>query len=143
MKKQDSSGVELYENGVEPDAVAELFERQEAETIAKLGIYVVPVVIIHVALLLWVVRAATGFSLETSPHAGRIIAWLWVNGAALTLGVWMWRKDRFPIGAREWLQGKRARWAIVTWLGCSLAWFMMPAMVEEAWHYLLDLPGDW
>ena len=143
MEKQDPSGFELPQGMIKPDSNIEALDREETEIIAKLGRYIVPVVVIHVALLLWMVRAATGFSFEISPHAGQIILWLWVNGAAVTLGVWMWRRGRFPVGTSHWLRGKRARWAIVTWLGCSLAWFMMPAMVDEAWHYLSGLAGDW
>ena len=124
------------------DPVLEADDREEATIFARLGVYAVPVVIFHLALLYPLARAAFG-ELPRLPHTDRVIAWFWVNGAALALGAWLWRKGRIPLGAGKWLSGWRARWSIFAWLAASFAWFLLPALLQDAWRAVLGLFPSW
>ena len=124
------------------DPRLEAEEREEATAFARLGVYAVPVVIFHLALLYPLARAAFG-ELPRLPHANLVIGWFWVNGAALAMGAWLWRKGRIPLGAGKWLSGRRARWSMLAWLGASLGLFLLPALVQDAWRAILDLFRSW
>jgi hypothetical protein len=124
------------------DPALEVVEREEATIFARLGIYAVPVVVFHLALLYPLARAAFG-ELPRLPHADLVIGWLWVNGGALALGAWLWRRGRIPLGAGKWLSGRRARWSIAAWLGASLAWFLLPALLQDAAKAVSGLFPTW
>jgi hypothetical protein len=118
-------------------------EVEEARETARIGVWIAPVVLAHVALILALVQAATGFRLPDFLHSDRVAVWLWVNGAAIAIGVWFWRKGRVPVSPRLWLKGRRAREYILLWLGGSLAWFLLPSVLADMWEALLSLGGDW
>ncbi len=126
---------------IDPRIEAE--EWQEASGVARLGAYAVPVAVAHLALIYVLARAVFGFELPPFLHSDRMIAWLWVNGAALGLGAWLWSKGRAPIAPGKWLRGIRARWAILIWLASSLAFFLLPAVLGDAWNALSDWLGGW
>lgn len=123
------------------DEETEGLERDEASAMARLGVYAVPVAIAHLALIYFVMRAAFGFEVPRFLRADMVVAWLWVNGAALALGAWMWRKGRVPVAPGRWLKGRRARLSILLWLGLSLAWFLLPALLGEAGQWLTGVLG--
>jgi hypothetical protein len=105
--------------------------------------WIAPVVLAHLALVLALVKAATGFHLPDFLHSERVAVWLWVNGGALAIGVWFWRKGRIPVAPRLWLKGRRAREVILLWLGGSLVWFLLPSVLADIWETLVRLGDDW
>jgi hypothetical protein len=113
------------------DANVEADDLEDARAFAKLGVWAVPVAIVHLFLLYALLRAITGFRLPTFLHADAVVAWLWVNGAAVALGIWLWRTGRVPARPGTWVRGPRAKQLIVAWLGLSLAWFMLPVFLRE------------
>jgi hypothetical protein len=118
------------------DADAHAAEESEARSFARLGGWAMPVVVAHGALLFLLLQSAWGFQLPAFLHADRVVAWLWVNGAAIGLGLWLWRRGRVPVGGRRWLRGRRARMGVLLWLAASLAWFLLPAIAGDVWRAL-------
>jgi hypothetical protein len=100
--------------------------------------WAVPVAMVHLALIYAVASSAFNFRLPGYLHADKVLAWLWVNGAAIGVGAWFWKKGRVPVAAGKWLHGRRARWLILTWLGTSLAWFLLPAVLHDIWRVLFN-----
>ena len=116
---------------VDEDMEAEDF--REASGVARIWLWVVPVVVVHLALIYPLARSAFDFNIPAYLHVDGIAAWLWVNGGAIGLGIWFWKKGRIPIAAGKWLRGRRARSLILFWLGGSLAWFLLPAILNDMW----------
>ncbi|HEV2569820.1 hypothetical protein [Sphingomonas sp.] len=94
---------------VEVDAVTEAEDRQEAVEYTQNWVWIMPAAVVHAALLYAVLRSVFDFRLHAYLHTSQVIAWLWVNGAAIGLGIWFWKKGRFPIAPGQWLQGRQAR----------------------------------
>ena len=128
---------------VSVDAETEVQDWQEASGVARIWVWVVPIVVVHLALIYPLARSAFDFELPGYLHADKVAAWLWVNGAAIGLGVWLWKKGRVPVAAGKWIRGRRARWFILIWLGTSLAWFLLPAMLSDAWEMLSTRLPSW
>ncbi|MEA3003620.1 MAG: hypothetical protein QOH81_2408 [Sphingomonadales bacterium] len=124
-------------------ADADADERRDASQISRLGTYAIPVAIVHLALISVLLRLTFGFSLPPFPHLDLVIIWLLVNGGAVALGMWMWAKGRIPLAAGKWLRGRRARWSVAAWLGLSLAWFLLPALLQDAWAALPAFLPAW
>jgi hypothetical protein len=145
MIKPDPSSDEIHagDDIIVISASVEDDEWQEASAVARLGAYAVPVAVVHAALLYAFARAVFDFRLPAFLQTDFIVAWLWVNGAAIGLGIWLWRKGRLPIAQGKWLTGKRARWAILTWFGSSLAWFILPAILRDVWTLISSSLGDY
>jgi hypothetical protein len=137
--QQPDEGHEVL--SLDPDAERE--EQDEAHAFARLGGAAVPVAVVHLLLIFLVLQSAFGFELPRVLHADRVIAWLWVNGAGLALGAWLWRKGRVPVGKGQWLRGRRARAGVLLWLGLSLAWFLLPALLGDAWRAVSASAGGW
>lgn len=125
------------------DPETERAEDGEARAFARLGGAAVPVAVAHLVLIFVLLKAAFGFELPAFLPAERVVAWLWVNGAAVGLGVWMWRKGRVPLGGGRWLGGRRARMAVLAWLALSLAWVLLPALLGAAWRVISQRAGGW
>jgi hypothetical protein len=146
VRMQDEESTKLPESGqdvlsVDPQVEAE--EQREAAVFSRIGVYIAPVVVAHLALLYFFANAVFGFRLPAFLHSDAIVAWLWVNGGAVALGVWLWKKGRVPIGAGKWVRGRRARWAVLLWLGASLACFLLPPLLADAWRALFGEGGEW
>ena len=122
--------------GVDRDMEEE--DREAASGMARAGMWAVPVAMVHLALIYAVASSAFNFRLPGYLHADHVLAWLWVNGAAIGLAAWFWKKGRVPVAAGKWLHGRRARWLILTWLGASLAWFLLPAVLHDIWRMLFN-----
>ena len=137
-RAEDAGGVDSSVP-VAPDVEAN--DLEEAGAFARLGVWAVPVAIVHLFLLYAIVRAATGFNLPAFLHADALIAWLWVNGAALALAVWLWRKGRVPAAPGKWVKGARAKRLILAWLGLSLGWFLLPSLIHGATQ--VTVFGQW
>ena len=133
----------LGDDFVRVDANVEADHWEEASGWARISVYAVPVAIAHLALVYALLSAIFEFRLPKFLHVDGLVAWLWVNGAALGLGAWLWRKGRFPLAPGQWLQGKSARWMIAIWLGASLGWFLLPAFLRDAWDALTRATSDW
>ncbi len=110
---------------------------------ARIGVYVAPVIVVHVALVWWLIRAATGLRLPAWLHADQIMAWLYINGGIVAIAAWTWRRRRAPLRRRLWLRGPRARLLILFWLGGSLAWFLLPAVLGDMWAAFRAWLGGW
>jgi hypothetical protein len=95
--------------------------------------------VVHLFLLYVVLRAATGFTLPRFLHADALTASLWVNGAAVALAVWLWRKGRVPVATGKWLTGRRAKVMILSWIALSLLWFLLPGLVRDLLSHLSNL----
>jgi hypothetical protein len=128
---------------VEVDAITEVEDRQEAVEYARIWVWIVPVAVVHLTLLYSVLRSVVDFRLPAYLQTSQVVAWLWVNGAAVGLGIWFWKKGRFPIAPGKWLRGRRARWLVLVWLVASLAWFLLPAIVGDVWDMLSASARDW
>ena len=123
------------------DANVEADDLEEARAFAKLGIWAVPIAIVHLFLLYALFRAITGVKLPNFLHADAVVAWLWVNGAAVALGIWLWRAGRVPARPGTWVRGPRAKRLILAWLALSLAWFVLPGLLRGAAQFLSS--HDW
>ena len=144
MKDQEvAEGAESGGDIVSLEPHVEAEEEEEATAFARIGVYITPVVVAHLALLYFFAEAVFGFRLPAYLPTGAIVGWLWVNGGAVALCVWLWKKGRVPVGAGKWVRGRRARRAILLWLGASLAWFLLPPLLESAWLALFGDSGDW
>lgn len=126
---------------IDPEREAEDWE--EASGVARIWVWIVPVAMAHLALIYALVSRTFDFKLPAYLHSDLIFAWLWVNGAAVGLGAWFWKKGRIPVAAGKWLHGRRVRWLILIWLGSSLAWFLLPAVLGDGWDMLSALLNDW
>ncbi|GAA4021077.1 hypothetical protein GCM10022280_22030 [Sphingomonas swuensis] len=139
---------ETEENGPEP---AEGFARvgsdeestaiEEARLFAKVGYYAVPVALIHFGLLYTVLRGALDLDIPDFTTSNPLLIWLWLNGAAVALAIWFWKRGHFPIRQGLWLRGRTAKLLIVLWLALSIAWFTLPAVLRRLGEVLLT--RDW
>jgi len=125
------------------DQIAEAEDWDEASGAARIWAWVVPIALVHLAPIYALARWAFDFKLPSGLHGDRILVWLWANGAAIGLGVWFWKKGRIPIAPSKWLLGWRARRLTLMWLGASIAWFVLPAVVKDAWDLLSASLSDW
>lgn len=125
------------------DAHADAEAVEELKSAAGIGVYIAPVVVAHLALVYLLIQAMTGWRLPRWLHSDLVVAWLWVNGAAITVGVLLWRKSRMPFEPGVWIQGRRARQLILAWLGLSLLWFLAPALARDAWNGLRGMLTAW
>ncbi|WEK42917.1 MAG: hypothetical protein P0Y64_16465 [Candidatus Sphingomonas colombiensis] len=126
-------------DGPDPDSLNENIEstdRQEALAVARIWAFVVLVGIAFLSFFYALVSSLFDFRLSSYWHVGRVVAWLWVNCGAIGLGIWSWKNGRFPIADRKWLRGRRL---ILTWFATSLAWFMLPVVLKDAW----DIMSAW
>jgi hypothetical protein len=139
VPRSDQGGPDI----VEIDAITEAEDRQEAVEYARIWVWIVPVAVMHLALLYSIVRSVFDFRLPAYLHTNQVVAWLWVNGAAISLAIWLWKKGRFPIAPGKWLRGRQARWLILLWLGASLAWFVLPVLIKGAWAFLPPSVNGW
>lgn len=97
----------------------------------------------HVYLIYALASAIFDFRISRYWHMDRALGWLWINGLTIGLGIWFWRKGRFPVAANKWLKGREARQVILMWLGGSLAWFMLPEVVDDAWDLISAQLSGW
>lgn len=119
------------------DAETELRDLRDASGTARIWMWIAPIAVVHLALIYLLARSIFDFEVPAYANFSGVVAWLWVNGAAIGLAAWFWRKDRVPLVAGKWLRGRRSRWLIMAWLGASLAWFVFPTVLSDAWHMLL------
>ncbi len=126
-----------------PDDVSEAAEREDAAAFVRLGRGAVPVVVIHLAVIFLFLDAAVGLRLPAFLRSDLVLAWLWVNGAAVALAVWMWRKGRIPLAKGRWLGGRAGKRLLLGWIGLSLAWFLLPSLLRSAWADLTRPGGGW
>jgi hypothetical protein len=136
------------EDGFEP---AEGFDRvgadkeseaiEEAKLFARIGYYAVPVALIHLGLIYTVLKGAFDLDLPEFTTSNPLLTWLWLNGAAVALAIWLWKGGRFPIRRGLWLRGRTAKLLIILWLSGSIAWFTLPALLREAAEFLTT--RDW
>jgi hypothetical protein len=131
------------EDIVAVDADTDADAHREAHAFARTAMWAVPVAIAHLAVIYLILSAVTGFRLPAFLRSDALFAWLWVNGAALGLGVWSWKKGRVPVAAGKWMTGRRAKIAILAWLGVSLLWFLLPGLLGDLWRALTSPLGDW
>lgn len=114
-----------------------------AQIVGRLGVYAVPVAVIHVAIVYQLFKAATGFSFPRFVPTGLLITWLWVNGGLIALAACAWRTKRFVIDGRLRFRGRHARWAAVLWVVMSFGWFAFPALTTAALAELRALVSGW
>lgn len=134
---------EQREDIVSVDADADAEAHEEAQAFGRAAMWVVPVALAHLAVIYQILSAVTGFKLAPFLRSSDVFAWLWINGAAVGLGVWAWKKGRVPVAAGKWMTGRRAKLAILAWLGLSLLWFVLPGLVGDLWRAISGPPGNW
>jgi hypothetical protein len=125
------------------DPHAEALDVEEAHAFAGAAIWAVPVGLAHLAVIYLILSAVTGFKLPAFLRSDAVFAWLWINGAALGLGIWSWKNGRVPVAAGKWMTGRRAKLAILAWLGLSLLWFLLPGLLGDLWRGLTSPLGGW
>jgi len=125
------------------DPRSEALDVEEAHAFARAAVWAVPVAIAHLAVIYLILGAVTGFRLPAFLRSDDLFAWLWINGAAIGMAVWSWKKGRVPIAAGKWMTGRRAKLAILAWLGLSSLWFLLPGLLGDFWRALTTPLGDW
>ena len=121
---------QVREDEISVDPAIEADDLEDAKAFARLGVWIAPVVIVHLFLIYTLVRAVTGFTLPSFIRADLLTAWLWINGATVALAIWLWRKGRVPGIKGRWISGQRAKRLILAWIALSIAWFLLPAVVR-------------
>jgi hypothetical protein len=99
--------------------------------------------VVHIALIYQLARVVFDVQFPAYLHVEQIMGWLWLNGGAIGLGIWFCKKGRVPTAAGRWLHGRRARLLIPIWLGVSLVWFLLPAVLNDGWDALSSWRNDW
>ncbi|HEX8194424.1 MAG TPA: hypothetical protein VF552_16160 [Allosphingosinicella sp.] len=125
------------------DPAAEAQDIEEAAAFSRAAVWAVPVAIAHIALIYFIFSAVTGFRLPAFFRSDALVAWLWINGAAVGLGIWAWKKGRVQVSAGTWMTGRRAKLAILAWLGLSLLWFLLPGLLGALWRAVSGSAGGW
>lgn len=132
---------ELAEGFARVDADEESAAIEEAKLFAKVGYYAVPVALVHLGLLYTVIRGALDLDIPEFTTSNPLLVWLWLNGAAVALAIWFWKRGYFPIRQGLWLRGRTAKLLILLWLAVSIAWFTLPAVLRKLGELLLT--SDW
>ncbi len=125
------------------DAETEARDLRDVSETARIWVWIVPIAVVQLALIYALADSVFDFEIPAYVHVSGIASWLWVNGAAVGLAVWFWKKGRVPIVAGKWLRGRRVRWLILAWLGASLAWFVLPAVLSDAWDMVMTQLSNW
>jgi hypothetical protein len=131
------------EDIVAVDADTDADAHREARAFARTAVWAVPIALAHLAVIYLILSAVIGFRLPAFLRSDAVLAWLWVNGAAVGLGVWSWKKGRVPVAAGKWMTGRRAKLAILAWLGLSLAWCLLPNLLGSLWRTVTGFSADW
>jgi hypothetical protein len=114
-----------------PDGLAGV-EREELLEVVRIGYYALPVALIHLVLIYGLVSAFTGWRLPSSPLNGLFAGWIWVNGATVAAGAWLWRKGSLKTVSGRKLRGRRARFAIIAYFVVSIGTFVAPTLARLA-----------
>jgi hypothetical protein len=140
-RHSDEPGHDREVVSVDPhDEAADL---EEATALSGAAMWAVPVAIAHLFVIYMILSAVTGFRLPAFLRSDDVVAWLWINGAAVGLGVWAWRKGRVQISAGRWMTGRHAKLAILAWIGLSLLWFLLPSLLGGLWRALFGPSPGW
>lgn len=113
------------------DRESESADLEDARLFARIGYYAVPVAMIHVGILYTVLSGVFHLELPRLTTNNPFFVWLWVNGAAVAVGIWFWRSGRIPLRRGLWIRGRTARLFILSWLGLSVIWFVAPTMLRR------------
>jgi hypothetical protein len=92
------------------------------------GIWIAPVVVIHLAVINGLIRIYTGHSLTAWPPIDRLLPWAWINGGMLTVAAFAMQRGPWSVGVHT-LRGWRARIAVAAWVVGSIVWFCLPQIV--------------
>ena len=124
---------------VEDQEQTNQFDFEDFKLHVQFGLFVVPIIMVFLALALWVATAAMRLELPRIPLGGLIFGWCWLNGPLLAAARWAWRKERWPLSPTRWIEGKKARHIALSIPAMSLLTFLSFGIIEELWKFCVWL----
>jgi len=112
-------------------------EKQEADFAIQIGMFAVPIIIIHLLIVYMFISATTGWHLS-SVVTEMLLPFFFISGGLIGFAIFYWRKG-YPIAAKIRLTGWKGRYMIAAAILIPFASFIAPQMTAELLRFIASL----